>query len=117
MLNRPLQYSYVFSYLGGVSSKVPKLYRPFSGVTIPFVSQERREFNSSNLTVIFVFVTLKTCQKIGFPKQVVGNFTCGFLGPKSFWDFKKRAPGLKASEKNASEAGVDLIMIHTSFLF
>ena len=24
-------------------SKVPKLYGPFSGVTIPFVSQERRE--------------------------------------------------------------------------
>ena len=46
---------------GARFSKVPKLYRPFSGVTIPFVSQERRGFKSSNFTVIFLFVTLKTC--------------------------------------------------------
>ena len=39
---------------------VPKLYGPFSGVTIPFVSQERRGFKSSNFTVIFLSVTLKT---------------------------------------------------------
>ena len=42
-------------------AKVPKLYGPFSGVTIPFLTQEWRAFNSSNLTVIFLFVTLKTC--------------------------------------------------------
>ena len=46
---------------GGRFSNVPKLYGPFSGVTIPFVTQERRAFNSSNFTVIFLFVTLKTC--------------------------------------------------------
>ena len=46
---------------GARFSKVPKLYGPFSGVTISFVSQERREFNTSNFTVIFLFVTLKTC--------------------------------------------------------
>ena len=46
---------------GGRFSKVPKLYGPFSGVTIPFVTQERRAFNSSNFTVNFLFVTLKTC--------------------------------------------------------
>ena len=39
----------------------PKLYGPFSGVTILFGSQERRRFKSSNLKVIFLFVTLKTC--------------------------------------------------------
>ena len=46
---------------GARFSKVPKLFVPFSGVTIPFVSQERRGFKSSNFTVIFLFVTLKTC--------------------------------------------------------
>ena len=65
---------------GGRFSKAPKLNGPFSGVTIPFVTQERRAFNSSNLTVIFLFVTLKACEKIGFPKQAVGNFTDGFSG-------------------------------------
>ena len=38
---------------GARFSKVPKLYGPFSGVTIPFVSQERRVFKSSDFTVIF----------------------------------------------------------------
>ena len=46
---------------GGRFLKVPKLYGPFSGVTIPFVTVERRAFNSSNFTVIFLFVTLKIC--------------------------------------------------------
>ena len=73
-------------------SKVPKLYGPFSDVTIPFGNQERRAFNSSNFTVNFLFVTLKTCQKIGFPKQAVGNFTDGFSGPKRFRDFRETGP-------------------------
>ena len=46
---------------GGRFSKVPKLYGPFSGVTIPFATQEWRAFNLSNLTVNFLFVTLKAC--------------------------------------------------------
>ena len=41
--------------------KVPKLYGPFSGVTIPSVSRERRWFKSSNFTDSLLFVTLKTC--------------------------------------------------------
>ena len=45
---------------GARFSKLPKIYGPFSGVTIPFVSQERRGFKSSKFTVIFLFVTLKT---------------------------------------------------------
>ena len=46
---------------GAGFSKVPKLYGPFSGVTIPFVSQERRGFKSSNFTAILDFGTLKSC--------------------------------------------------------
>ena len=42
-------------------SKVPKLYGPFSGVTIPFLTQECRTFNSSNFTVIFLLAILTTC--------------------------------------------------------
>ena len=49
-------------------SKVTKLYGPFSGVTIPFVSQERREFNTSNFTVIFSFCYLKNTLKDPSPK-------------------------------------------------
>ena len=29
---------------------------------------------------------------MGFPKQVVGSFTNGFLGPKRFRDFRETAP-------------------------
>ena len=81
-----------YTDLGARFSKVPKLYGPFSSVTIPFVSQERRWFKSSNFTVFFLFVSLKTCLKIGFPKQAVGGFTNGFLGPKSFRDFRETGP-------------------------
>ena len=40
---------------GAGFSKVPKFYRSFSGVILPFVSQERRGFKSSNFKVIFLF--------------------------------------------------------------
>ena len=46
---------------GARFSKVPKLFVAFLGVTVPFVSQERRGFKSSNFTYIFLFVSLKTC--------------------------------------------------------
>ena len=46
---------------GGRFSKVPKIYGPFSGVAISFVTQERRAFNSSNFTVNFLYGTLKAC--------------------------------------------------------
>ena len=76
----------------GRFSKVPQLYGPFSSVTVPFVSQERRGFNSSKFTVIFLFVPLKAFQKTGFPKQAVGSFPIGFSGPKSFRDFRETGP-------------------------
>ena len=41
-------------------SKVPKLFGAFSGATVPFVSQERRGFKSSNFTDIVLLVILKT---------------------------------------------------------
>ena len=69
--------------------------RNFTGhfrVAVPFVSQERRGFESSNFTVLFLFVPLKAFQKMGFPKQVVGSFTNGFSGPKSFRDFRETGP-------------------------
>ena len=43
-------------YPGPRFSDVLKLYGPFSGVTIPFVSQERTGCKSSNFTDIFLFV-------------------------------------------------------------
>ena len=63
-----------------------------SGASIPSVSQERIEFKSSNFTVSLLFVTLTTCQKIGFPEQAVGRFTNGFSGPESFRDFRETGP-------------------------
>ena len=83
---------------GGRFSKVPKLDKPFSGVTIPFVSQERRGFKASNFTVILLFATLKKCQKIGFPKQAVVSFSNGFSGPKSFRDFRETGPWTTLSD-------------------
>ena len=80
------------SRAGARFPKVPKLSGPFLGVATPSVSQKRRGFRSSNFNVILLFVTLKTCQKIGFPKQAVGSFTNGFSGPKSVRDFRETGP-------------------------
>ena len=78
---------------GGRFLKVPKLDKPFSGVTIPFVSQERRGFKASNDTVILLFVTLKTCQKIGFPKQAVQcQFHKWLFGPEKFSGLSRNRP-------------------------
>ena len=59
--HRCLLITCIFGHIWAQGAKVPKLYGPFSGVTIPFVTQERTAFNTSNFTVIFLFVTLKTC--------------------------------------------------------
>ena len=72
-----------FPVPGARFSKVPKLYAPFSGVTIPSVSQERREIKSSNFTVSLLFVTLKTCFRIGVPERGVGRFANGLSGLSS----------------------------------
>ena len=79
-------------YLLLIHRIVPKLYGPFSGVTIPSVSQGRRGFQSSNFTVSLLFVTLKTCLKFGSPEQAVGRFTNGLSGPKRFRDFRETGP-------------------------
>ena len=84
-------------YSGARFSKVPKLYGPFSGVTIPFVTQERRTFNSSNFTVNFLLVTLKACKNIGFPKQAVAISQMAFRARKVFGTFEKQAPGNKCT--------------------
>ena len=66
------------------SLKVPKLYRPFSGVTIPFASQEQRGFKSSNFTVLFVFVALKNMLKDQLSKASGLQFHKWLFRPKKF---------------------------------
>ena len=70
----------------------PETLRAIFGCHNPLVPVEWRGFNSSNFTVISLFVTLKTCQKIGFPKQAVGSFTKVLSGPKRFRDFRETGP-------------------------
>ena len=82
---------------GARFSKVSKLYGPFSGVTIPSVSQEWRGLKSSNFTVILLVVTLKTCLKIGFPEQVVGSFTMVCRTRNVFGTFEKWAHGARST--------------------
>ena len=41
--------------------KVPKLFGPNSGATIPFISSQCRASKPSNFAILLVFLTLKTC--------------------------------------------------------
>ena len=67
----------------------PKLYCAFSSVTIPFVSQERRGFNSSNFTVILSVCYLENKLKDRLSKTSGWQFRKWVFG-----SFKKRAPGV-----------------------
>ena len=69
-------------------SKVPKLYGPFSGVAVPFVSQERRGFKSSNFTVLFLFGPLKG----GLSKTSGWQFHKWLFGPKKFSGHSRNGP-------------------------
>ena len=84
---------------GSRFSKVPKLFGLFSGVKIRsvHVSYERRDFKSSNFTIILLFVILKPCQKNYLSKQANGSFLNGFLDPRSFGTFEKRDPGIECT--------------------
>ena len=87
-------YSKLQEYLipGACFSKVPKLFEPISGATIPFISSQRRGCKPSNFAILLAFLTLKTCQKIGFLKQGDGSLITGFSGPKRSRDFRETGP-------------------------
>ena len=53
----------------GLFLKVPKLFGPISGVTIPFISSQPWSLSLSKLAILLVFLTIKTCQEISFSKQ------------------------------------------------
>ena len=77
---------------GACFSKVPKLFGPISGATIPFISSQRRGSKPSNFAILLVFLTLKICSKIMFSKQADCSLTIAFSGPKSSRDFRETGP-------------------------
>ena len=78
--------------LGPVSRKSRNFTGHFRVSQFPLDHKNGEDLRRQNLTVSLLFVTLKTCLKIGFPEQAVGRFTNGFSGPKSFWDFRETGP-------------------------
>ena len=71
---------------GACFSKVPELYGPFSGVTIPVVSQERRRLHSQ-----FAFCYLENMLKDQNKRLAVSQMP--FRARKVFGSFEKQAPG------------------------
>ena len=77
---------------GARFSNVPKLYGSFSGVTVPFVSQERRGFKSSNFTVIFSFCYLKNMLKNQLSKTSGWQFHTWLFGPEKLSGRSRNGP-------------------------
>ena len=77
---------------GACFSKVPKLFGPISGTTIPFISSQRRGSKPSNFAVLLIFLILKACKKISFSKRADCSLTTSFSGPKSFRDVRETGP-------------------------
>ena len=78
-------------------SRVPKLFGPISGATIPFISSQRRGSRLSNFAIVLGFLILKTSafsynKKISFSKQADCSLTTSFSGPKSSGDFRETGP-------------------------
>ena len=100
---------------GSRFSKVPKLYWPFSGVTIPFVSQERRRFKSSNYTVLFFF---KNMLKDRLSKTSGWQFHKWLSGSEKFSGLSRngpRAPGVQTMDsaiRRINYYPVDRIVIY-----
>ena len=84
-------------------SKVPKLYGPFC--------ISRTDLKNGG----FLFVTLKTCQRIGFPKQAVASFINGFSGPKRYRDFRETGHRCGIFETyNSKSSSLQIISIQSS---
>ena len=73
-------------------SKVPKVFGPISGATIPLISSQRRGSKPSNFAILLVFLTFKTCSKISFSKLADCSSTIGFSDPKSPRAFQETGP-------------------------
>ena len=82
---------------GARFSKVPKLYGAFSGVTIPFVSQERRGFNSSNFSC-FSFCCLENMFKDRLSKTSGWQFHKWLFGPEKFSGLSRNEPQRRAEQ-------------------
>ena len=67
----------------GQFHKVPKLFGPFSGAAIAFLSSQRCGSKLSNFAILLDFLKLKNMLK---DQQVDCGMTTGFSGPKCFWD-------------------------------
>ena len=78
---------YPLNNWGPCFSKVLKLFGPISDATFTVVSSQRRGSNTSNFTVLLLFQTIKTCEKIKFSKQT----DCDF-GPEKFSGFPRNRP-------------------------
>ena len=76
---------------GACFSKVPKRFGQIFGVTIPFISSQRRGSKPSNFAILLIFFTLKQCFKKHW-KQADCSLRTGFSGPKSFRDFREIGP-------------------------
>ena len=72
--------------------KVPKLFGRISGDIMLFVSSKRRRLEAQIFEFILIFIPSTTCEKTSFIELASRSFTNGFLGPKSFRDFRETGP-------------------------
>ena len=79
---------------GACLSKVPKLFGPISGATIPFISSQRRGSKPSNFAIFLVFLTLKHVKlKINLQNKRIAVLQLAFRARKVRGTFEKQAPG------------------------
>ena len=91
--NRELCTVYLWYRPGARFSKVPKLYGPFLGVAIPFVSQERRGFlKGVKLHCHLDFCYLENMSKGRFSKTSGCQVHKWLFGPEKFSGLSRNGP-------------------------
>ena len=87
--------------------------RNFSGATIPFISLQFRGYEPSNFAILLVFLTLKTCWKISFSKQLDCSLATGFPGPEKFSGLSRNRPhALVVQSLNIAIQDLDTSPVH-----
>ena len=76
---------------GARFSKDPKLFGRISGDIILLVSLKRRRLEARNFAVFLDVIPFTTYEQTSFTEYAGRSFTNGFLGPKSFREFRETA--------------------------
>ena len=78
---------------GACFSRVPKLFRPISSATIPFISSQQRGSKPSNFATLLLFLHYQHVERSVFENKRIAGWQLVFRARKVLGTLEKLAPG------------------------